>query len=205
MDKIERVLRIGLGIQDDEIVKMGMTVSYVRYVPKGEYLARQDDTLPGIAFLINGLFRFFYLGSDGREHTDCFCENPGCPITPAIDLDTPLPVNIQALEDSSVVVIPTIFIQTLLENNVEVMRIYNQMLKVSLTHHWEDKMALHQFDALNRYEWFLQRYEGLIDRIPHVHIASFLGISPVTLSRLRRKKKAEESEQSEKKSVFESV
>lgn len=195
MDKIERVLRIGLGIQDDEIVKIGMTVSYVRYVPKGEYLARQDDTLPGIAFLINGLFRFFYLGSDGREHTDCFFENSGYPITPAIDLDTPLPVNIQALEDSSVVIIPTGFIQTLLEKNADVMQMYNQMLKISLTQQWEDKMALHQFDARNRYEWFLCRYTGLIDRIPHIHIASFLGISPVTLSRLRRKKKAEENNQ----------
>lgn len=195
MDKIEQVLRIGLGIQDDGIVKMGMTVSYVRHVPKGEYLARQDDTLPGIAFLINGLFRFFYLGSDGREHTDCFCENSGYPITPAIDLDTPLPVNIQALEDSSVVIIPTCFIQTLLEKNADVMQMYNQMLKISLTQQWEDKMALQQFDARNRYEWFLCRYTGLIDRIPHIHIASFLGISPVTLSRLRRKKKAEENNQ----------
>ena len=192
MDRIEQVLRMGLGIKDDGLIQTGMTVSYVRYLSKGEYLARQDDTLPGVVFLVNGLFRFFYLGSDGREHTDCFCENSGYPITPAIDLDTPLPVNIQALEDSSVVVIPTIFIQTLLENNVEVIRLYNQMLKISLTQHWEDKMALHQFDALNRYEWFLQRYEGLIDRIPHIHIASFLGISPVTLSRLRRKKKSEE-------------
>lgn len=202
MDEIERALRAGLGIKDDGLVQMGMTVSYVRYVSKGEYLARQDDTLPGVAFLINGLFRFFYLGSDGREHTDCFCENPGYPITPAIDFDAPLPVNIQALEDSSVVVIPTIFIQTLLENNIEVIRIYNQMLKTSLTQRWEDKMALHQFDARNRYEWFLQRYVGLIDRIPHIYIASFLGISPVTLSRLRRKKKSEEIERSEPKAAF---
>lgn len=194
MDEIERLLRVGLGIKDDAIVQAGKRVSYVRNVPKGEYLVRQDDYLPGIAFLINGLFRFYYLDSGGREHTDCFCERHGYPITPAIELDAPLPVNIQAMEDSSVVVIPTTLIQTLLEKNVEVNRIYNQMLKISLTQHWEDKKALHQFDAFNRYEWFLQRYEGLIDRIPHIHIASFLGISPVTLSRLRRKKKSDEDE-----------
>lgn len=94
-------------------------------------------------------------------------------------------------------IIPTSLIQALLSENVEVIRIYNQMLKISLTQHWEDKMALHQFDALGRYEWFLQRYEGLIDRIPHIHIASFLGVSPVTLSRLRRKKKSEEGTQNE--------
>ena len=192
MDEIEWILRTGLGIKDRAILQEGMNVSYVREIPKGEYFARQDDILPGIAFLLNGLFRYFYLDSNGKEHTDCFCESFGYPITPAIDQDIPLPVNIQALEDSNVVVIPSFFIQSLLENNVDVLRIYNQMLKTSLTQRWEDKMALQQFDALSRYEWFLQRYEGLIDRIPHIHIASFLGISPVTLSRLRRKKKSEE-------------
>lgn len=75
MDEIEQILRIELGIKDDGLVRMGMDSSYVRYIPKGEYLARQDDTLPGVAFLINGLFRFFFLGSDGREHTDCFVIN----------------------------------------------------------------------------------------------------------------------------------
>lgn len=157
MDEIEWVLRTGLGIKEDDLVQMGMAVSYVRYVPKGEYLARQDDALPGIAFLIRGLFRVYYLGCNGREHTDCFCENSGYPLIPAVDLDAPLPVNVQAIEDSSVVIIPTILVQSLLEENVEVIRVYNQMLKTSLTQRGEDKMALQQFNALGRYEWFLQR------------------------------------------------
>lgn len=194
MDEIERVLRTRLGIKDDTLVQRGLDVSYVRYISKGEYLARQDDVFPGVAFLIEGLMRFYYIDSSGREHTDCFCEDSVYPITPVIDLDMPLSVNIQALEDSSVVVIPTTLVRTLLENNVDVIRTYNQMLKTSLAQNWEDKRALHQFDALARYEWFLCRYEGLIDRIPHIHVASFLGISPVTLSRLRRKKKIEVGE-----------
>lgn len=40
--------------------------------------------------------------------------------------------------------------------------------------------------ASERYRWFLSNYPGLIDRVPHRHIASFLNMTPVTLSRLRR-------------------
>ena len=37
----------------------------------------------------------------------------------------------------------------------------------------------------NSYKWFLEEYPGVIDRVPHSRISSFLGMSPITLSRVR--------------------
>lgn len=189
MNQIEYMLRDALGIQDETLIERLKKVSYIRSIPKGNHLARRGDDLLGVMFLINGMFRFYFLDSEGREHVDCFCGEFGYPVMPAIDFKMPLPINVQALEDSTVLVIPTELVEALIESNLEVMRLYNKMLIQSLTIHWEDKMALHQYDAAQRYEWFLKRYEGLIDRVPHMYIASFLNISPVTLSRLRNKKK----------------
>lgn len=152
---------------------MGINASSVCDIRKGEYLAKQGGSLPGVAFLISGMFRFFYIDNKGREHTDCFCGQPGSPVIPAIDLNDLLPINIQALEDSRVVIISAELINKLLEDNIEVIRLYNRMLISSLTQHWEDKMALHQYDAEHRYEWFLERYKGLIDRVPHIHLRPF--------------------------------
>lgn len=42
-----------------------------------------------------------------------------------------------------------------------------------------------------RYLWFLEEYPGMIDRVQHYILASFLGMSPVTLSRTRTKVAAE--------------
>ena len=101
-----------------------------------------------------------------------FCDKPGYPITPAIDLNAPLPVNIQTMEDSSVVIIPTSLIQALLSENVEVIRIYNQMLKISLTQHWEvGSLTVCDInnnvckDAKSFIEKCEERHEKLIDKV----------------------------------------
>ena len=142
-------------------------------------------------FLVSGLFRFFFTDINGIEHTDCFCGDPGFPIMPSMGFDCVLPIDIQALEDSELLVIPVELIQYLVENNMEIMRMYNKMLMESVRRHWETKMALYQYGAEDRYAWFLEQYSGLIDRIPHIYIASFLNMNPVTLSRIRSKKKTE--------------
>ncbi len=52
--------------------------------------------------------------------------------------------------------------------------------------HWEIKTMICRNNAMQRYQWFLKTYPRLVDRISNKHVASFLGITPVTLSRLRR-------------------
>ena len=188
MKHVEEFLHSCLEISDEVLISQVANAATIRTIPKGTHWARCGDDLPGVAFLIRGMFRFYFLDSEGREHVDCFCGEPGYPVMPAIDFNMPLPINVQALEESTVLVIPTKLVQSLMEDNVEAIRLYNRLLMRSLTQHWEDKMALHQYEAAQRYEWFLERYKGLIDRIPHVHIASFLNITSVTLSRLRNKK-----------------
>ena len=48
-----------------------------------------------------------------------------------------------------------------------------------------DTEVVAQYPAAERYAWFTRSYPGLIDRVSHRYVASFLGITPVTLSRVR--------------------
>ncbi|MFP4114257.1 MAG: hypothetical protein ACOC2Y_05130 [Spirochaetota bacterium] len=43
-------------------------------------------------------------------------------------------------------------------------------------------------DAISAYETFLAQFPGLAERLPLYHIAGYLGISPETLSRIRKKR-----------------
>ena len=193
MEKTEKLLRSILGITDSGILEMALQVSRIIDVPRKAHIFRQGEPFAEIAFLISGMFRFYSISSDGKEHTECFCGEFGFPVMPASDLKMVLPINIQALEDSTVLVIPTKIVEELMHENIEIMRIYNKFLQESVALHWETKIALYQYDAEKRYEWFLKRYEGLIDRVPHIYIASFLNITPVTLSG-QRERLSEEAE-----------
>ena len=62
---------------------------------------------------------------------------------------------------------------------------YNHLLTDALKRHWEIKTMLYKCTAKERYEWFLENYPGLIDQVTNKYIASFLRMSPVTLSRLK--------------------
>lgn len=188
MNQVEQFLRNCLGISDETIISQIENAATIRTVPKGAHWAHQGNKFTGVTFLISGLFRFYFLDCEGREHTDCFSSEAGDPVIATLGQNESSLMNIQALEDSRVLILPNELVQALMEDNIYVVRLYNQMLMRSLAQHWEDKLALHQYDAARRYEWFLTRYDGSIHRVQHMYIASFLNISPVTLSRLRSKK-----------------
>lgn len=155
-------------------------------VKKGEIIQNIGDFNTYIYFLKEGLVRGFFSDLQGHEITDCFGFVPGTPIVCCLDLDSPTPICIQALETSALVSVPFDFLLPLLESNIDLMSLYNRLLRFSLKMHWENKVMLAQYDSSERYVWFLQKFPGMIDRISHKYIASLLGITPVQLSRIRR-------------------
>lgn len=189
MSQIELFLRTQLGITNDELIRKGVEAACVRSYKKGEYLVRQDEHFKEICFLVKGLFRDYLVDYNGNEMTDGFCHTYGQVIFPNTDLDAPASTTIVAEEDSQVIAIPLQLVQGLVQNSLEVCHIYARMLSDYCKQNREWKIAYRQYSAAERYERFLEEYDGLIDRVSHAHIASFLGVSPVTLSRLRGKLK----------------
>ena len=175
-----------LGVTDEALLQRLMESSRLVLFEKGQHLLDSEEVTTELYFLVEGLFRGFFLDSKGREVTDCFGVLPGTPALPCSELFAPSNTTIEALEESTFLALPVYALYPYLESNLNLMQIYNQMLWTSLKGHWENKMAMVQYSAMERYQWFLRRYPGVIDRVPHRHVASFLGITPVSLSRIRR-------------------
>ena len=194
MSNIKEYFTSTFGITDLELLNHLESEAAVRHFKKGQYAYKVGNIMQEVLFLCNGVFRFFFLDEQGNELTDCFAFRSGEPVFPALDFTRPLPVNIQALASSECIAIPMTTIVSLIDNDPRIMKIYVEMLRKSLKIHWEGKLAMYQFSATERYLWFTQNYGELLDRVTHLHIASFLGISPVTLSRIRGKLKTEEAE-----------
>lgn len=191
MDNIEYFFREHMHLIDEELIAAVTEASTIRQLEKNELLMRQGVKPEGFCFVVSGLLRGYYIGYDGSEITDCFGFQYGAAAMPFGDVAQPSPIYIEALEKSEILIIPAALVQELIKSKVEVVHIYNQLLINGAAEHWEIKMALYQYSATQRYQWFCERYEGLIDRIPHKYVASFLGMTPVSLSRLRRNLKTD--------------
>lgn len=175
-----------LGIKDLELISILTVNSKIHFFEKGNILRNIGDISSELYFLDNGLLRGFFLDTKGNEVTDCFSYIRGTPVTSCLDLEEPSVLCIETLENSTLISIPYSILLPLLNNNIELINLYNHLLKVSLKTHWESKIVLMQCTAIERYKWFLENYSGIIDRVNHKYVASFLGITPVSLSRIRR-------------------
>lgn len=178
-----------LSIQDPALLENVLKVAEVHAVPKGVFLVRQGQTPSRLAFLIAGIFRGFYVDENGREITDCFAYRCGDALLPSAELLGLAPISIQALSDATVITVPLKDVKRWSEQYKEVADLYIHYLEQASSVHWEHKNAIVQYSAMQRYLWFLRRYSALATVVTNKHIASFLNVTPVTISRLRRKMK----------------
>ena len=110
----------------------------------------------------------------------------GIVIAPCADFTKPSPVHVEALLPSHIISIPLETIGGLLASNLSFALDYIGILQSAWQMHWDIKTVVCQKAARDRYLWFLEAYPGVIDLIPHHYIASYLGMTQVTLSRVRR-------------------
>ena len=173
MDEIKRML-IFLGLDGHPMADAFRELAVCQTVPKGKKLVGPEEVRPNIIFLVSGLLRGYLVSKDGGESTDCFVFRYGdsrMSFLPAFEMERLMPCFLQ---------------------EPALMRIYmNRMAEVYAEQVLHKRMLCHT-TAMERYRWFLRDYPGIIDRAPHRHIASFLNITPVTLSRLRREERREQ-------------
>lgn len=184
-ERMRRFYAEALGITDEKLLDIVVPISRIKTVEKGALLIRHGERQSHVTFLMEGLLRGFYLDPDGRDVTDCFGLHPGTPAMACCGLNDPSPITIEALTPSRVVRIPYEAVMELLERDVRLVQMYNTLLLKSVQEHWQVKTMVCQHTATERYQWFLEEYPGLIDRVNNRYVASYLGMSPVTLSRIR--------------------
>lgn len=155
---------------------------------KHEKFYDTEDRPRYIYFLISGVLRGFLIDKHGRDFTDCFIFRYGQAHIGFLDIGMQ---NIasecaEAIVDSQLICFDVNQLMPYILSSLELSNLYNRKLMESYAEHWVHKNILYHSTASERYHWFLSAYPGLIDVVPHKHIASFLTMSPVTLSRVRR-------------------
>ncbi len=162
--------------------------SHVRLYRKNELVIRQGEITDNINILADGLLAGYYYNEEGKALVSCFCFKEGDIAVPPHDMSVPSQLSIKAIEDSTIVRIPVKQFKNIMDEFPEIQRIYINELTKALEKHNSAKYAMQEYSGKKLFEWFLMTYPQLIDMIPHKYIASFLGITPVHLSRLVNEK-----------------
>jgi CRP-like cAMP-binding protein len=154
---------------------------------KGSYLITESKVCDHVYFLEKGCLRGFY-NLDGKEVTYWFAfENNFVTSFYSFITRQPCVENIQLIEDSTLWAISYNDLQSLYDNHPDVERlgrIMHERYYVML----EERFVRNHFkEARDRYENLVVHSPHILQRVPLGHVASYLGITQETLSRIRSK------------------
>ncbi|MEM9835839.1 MAG: Crp/Fnr family transcriptional regulator [Bacteroidota bacterium] len=157
-------------------------------IPKGEIIREVNKFTNGVLFIESGLIRTFYL-QDGKDVTHFFFdENHFIAMVNSILYNKSERYRLEALEECRVQVIPFQDFMLLIERFPRLNRLTTEFL-LYIIDLFSQKLNLLQFQlAADKYQFFLNEYPNLTNRVSLGNIASFLGITQQTLSVIRAKK-----------------
>lgn len=174
-----------LNTKNEVLIQELSACASVRVHKKGDIIIETGEAVSKVDFLLTGIYRGYFVDSNGRDITDCFAYKTGSPLLPSTELNIPAIISIQAVTDGSSISISIDVVNELLKKYTEVAQLYIRLLSESAQEHWKIKNAIYQYTALQRYEWFQNNYPGLIHKVSNRYVASYLNVTPVTLSRIR--------------------
>lgn len=153
---------------------------------KKQYLLEEGDVCKHMAFMIKGAMRQYYIDKKGSEHiVNLFVENWWVGDRESFAMHTPTIYNIDAWEDCEVLLVTR-------ENQLKLANEFTAFRELLYKLDERNNIASQKritstisFSAKVRYENFVERYPNFLQRFPQHIIASYLGITKETLSRIR--------------------
>lgn len=173
-------------LTDDEI-EIFIQKTTKRNLSKQDYFIKEGETCKEVAFVLNGIFRSFYISDKAEEITYCitFPDNLMTAYSSFITEQSTVE-NIQAITDAELLIIPKSTIDDLVSkspNWIKFQKIVAEQQYIELE---KRIFQLQKNNAFQRYSDLLKNQPEYIQNIPLQYLASYLGITQRHLSRIRK-------------------
>ena len=186
-NKLQKTLEFlaGYKMADSDLALMYELLEY-REVPRRTMILRAGEKCSEFYYIIEGLTRQYYLDLQGREVTRGFAaEDEFCCSEVRIQCGQSSAYAIEALEDCRFLTFRSEILPKLSESRFFI-DAYINALERDLRDRMNRDSSFLMESALERYNRFKTEHFNIFDRVKQVHLASYLGITPESLSRIRK-------------------
>ena len=186
MNNLIDILKPYVTVSDDEQKKIASIAEYKCYA-KNEYIFTPDSICNHIFIMTKGLVRGFYIYDDKEVNLRLLCENSAVIAYSSYIQKAKTEEFVQAIEPSE----GYLFSRNKLDKLSATIPAINQLKLYTAERHYismERRLLTIQYKTADeRLRYFLKEMEpGIVERTPAIHIASYLGMPPESLSRAKR-------------------
>ena len=177
-------ISLDLDISEDVISK-AVGFSRFKVYSKGEILARDCDDAKVAGIVLNGVVRSYYIDKDGNDITQFFAREGSICIDSGMIGFTEMKAVWEALQDTTVMLFDVKDMKDLILSDENLKTLWINILESGLRYKVYREGSFLVQNATERYLEFRKRYPDLSGRVPQRYIATYLGIAPESLSRIR--------------------
>ncbi|MGH1372130.1 MAG: Crp/Fnr family transcriptional regulator [Cellvibrionaceae bacterium] len=160
----------------------------LKHFKKGELLISQGKSAPYIFFMIKGLVRYMSVSADGKEYTQAFASSPGIAgSTRAMVSRSEALFSIEVLDDVLCLQFDWHDFFGVMKEQAGFLEAYSRLLEQMFAKKESREYYLLQKTAEQRYLEFVSEHPHLQNIVPLKVVASYIGITPIALSRIRKK------------------
>jgi CRP-like cAMP-binding protein len=177
------------GLTKDEL-SLVEEAAVPKKIRKRQYILQEGDVSRYISFVVKGCFRLYSIGKNGEEYSMRFAiENWWISDFDSFHSGLPSRYNIDAIEDGELLMIKKEKFDSLIETIPNFEKLVDKLAAKNYEVHQNRILSNISESAEEKYDNFIKSYPMIYERIPLHMVASFLGLSRETLSRVRQQNK----------------
>jgi CRP-like cAMP-binding protein len=182
---VNKIFRdVNLSQKEKDIIKKNIKE---RFVQKGDIILTKGQSAPYLYFVSSGCLRTFFIDSSGKDHTLQFAVNDWW-ITDytAFLVDGNAMLNIECIKDAILYEVSKENLELLYKRVPKIERFFRIKFERSLISFQKRLLSYMVQSAKERYIKFIDAYSTINKSIKNYHVASYLGITPESLSRIKK-------------------
>lgn len=174
-------------LKESDIIALFSIIEFKQFAP-GEVIVREGEYNYNLMIVTQGLLRNYVLDNDQDEITVLFTKEGQITTNYASVLfNQPSTEFVVAMESTVVGLCDHKLLEELSENNINLMKLQRDGFRENLMNEIKKNQSHTTLSAEERYLDFVKNNSDLFQRVPLKHIATYLGVTDISLSRMRKR------------------